>query len=175
MPTITLSSKHQVTLPADLVRRLGLEAGDKLVAELVDDHIVLLPKPESWLGYFRGSMKGVYGSTVEEIDEYIARERASPERWEWTQLFYDLLNSDPDAEKIVEWLQKCPRYVSTEADLWSISGIERKRFQEALGKLLEHGGVRKIPTPPAAGARIGSSPWRYYLVGEFAEPRRESA
>ena len=43
MATITLSSKHQVTLPVDIVRSLGLKAGDKLVAELIDDRIVLLP------------------------------------------------------------------------------------------------------------------------------------
>ena len=75
MATITLSSKHQVTLPVDIVRSLGLKAGDKLVAELIDDRIVLLPQPESWADYFSGSMKGVYGSTREEIDRYIAEVR----------------------------------------------------------------------------------------------------
>ena len=54
---------------------LGLQAGDKLVAELIGDHIVLLPQPESWVDYFVGSMKGVYGSTREEIDRYIAEVR----------------------------------------------------------------------------------------------------
>ena len=48
MPAITISSKNQVTLPAAMVRTLGLKAGDKLVAELIDDRIVLLPRPESW-------------------------------------------------------------------------------------------------------------------------------
>ena len=47
MATVTLSSKHQITLPVDIVRRLGLKAGDKLVAELSDDRIVLLPKHEN--------------------------------------------------------------------------------------------------------------------------------
>ena len=75
MATITLSSKHQVTLPVDIVRSLGLKAGDKLIAELIDDRIVLLPQPESWADYFVGSMKGVYGSTKEGIDRYIAEVR----------------------------------------------------------------------------------------------------
>jgi hypothetical protein len=42
-----------------------------VVAELIDDHIVLLPQPESWVDYFAGSLKGVYGSTKEEISRYI--------------------------------------------------------------------------------------------------------
>ncbi len=75
MATITMSSKNQVTLPADMVRGLGLKPGDKLVAQLIDDRIVLLPKPESWTEYFSGSLKGVYGSTKEEIDRYIAEVR----------------------------------------------------------------------------------------------------
>lgn len=41
MPRITLSSKNQITLPVDIVRILDLKPGDKLVAELIDDHIVL--------------------------------------------------------------------------------------------------------------------------------------
>ena len=73
MPRITLSSKNQITLPVDIVRILDLKPGDKLVAELIDDHIVLLPQPESWTDYFGESMRGVYGSTVKEIDKYILR------------------------------------------------------------------------------------------------------
>lgn len=68
MATVTLSSEHQITLPVELVRSLKLEPGDKLVVELVDDHLIVLPEPGSWADYFRGSMKGVYGDTVEEID-----------------------------------------------------------------------------------------------------------
>ncbi len=75
MPTVTLSSKHQITLPIEVVRALGLKPGGKLVVELIDDHLVLLPQPESWAEYFKGSLKGVYGSTKEEVDRYIAEVR----------------------------------------------------------------------------------------------------
>ena len=71
MATITLSSKHQVTLPIEMVRQLGLQTGDKLIVELIDGHLVLLPQPESWTDYIMGSVRGVYGSTKEEIDRYI--------------------------------------------------------------------------------------------------------
>jgi AbrB family looped-hinge helix DNA binding protein len=98
MPTITLSSKHQVTLPVDIVRSLGLKAGDKLVAELIDGRVVLLPQPESWTDYFVGSMKGVYGSTKEEIDRYIAEVRYG---WDIGAL-KDALALDPEMRQVYE-------------------------------------------------------------------------
>ena len=98
MPTITLSSKHQVTLPIDMVRQLGLQAGDKLIAELIDDHLVLLPQPESWTDYIVGSMKGIYGSTKEEIDRYIAEVRYG---WDIDGL-KDALAQDPELRIVYE-------------------------------------------------------------------------
>ena len=96
MAIITLSSKHQVTLPVDIVRSLGLKAGDKLVAELIDDRIVLLPQPASWADYFVGSMKGVYGSTKEEVDRYIAEVRYG---WDIDAL-KDALAVDPELRAV---------------------------------------------------------------------------
>ena len=72
-----LSSKRQITLPAAMVRRLGLEPGDTLAVALEDDKIVLRPRPRDWVKYYRGRLRGVYGSSVEEIDEYVRRERES--------------------------------------------------------------------------------------------------
>jgi len=71
MPVVTLSSKNQITLPAEMVRNLHLKGGAKLVIERIEDHIVLLPQPESWVDYFAGSLKGVWGNTKEEISRYI--------------------------------------------------------------------------------------------------------
>ena len=98
MATVTLSSKHQVTLPVDMIRTLGLKAGDKLVAELIDDRIVLLPQPESWADYFIGSVKGVYGSTKEEIDRYIAEVRYG---WDIDAL-KDALSLDDELRAVYE-------------------------------------------------------------------------
>lgn len=98
MPKITLSSKGQVTIPVDILRRLGLKAGDKLIAELIDNRIVLLPQPESWTDYFGGSLKGVYGSTVEEIDRYIVEVRHG---WEIDAL-KDALSVDADLRAVYD-------------------------------------------------------------------------
>ena len=75
MPTVTLSSKNQITLPVSMLRDMGLQAGAKLVVELVDGRIMLLPEPTSWVDYLAGSMKGVYGETKEEVARYIAEAR----------------------------------------------------------------------------------------------------
>jgi AbrB family looped-hinge helix DNA binding protein len=75
--TAKLSSKHQITLPVDVVRQLGLEPGDRLAVGVEEDRIVLRPRPRDWVEYYRGRLRGVYGSSVEEIDEYIRKERAS--------------------------------------------------------------------------------------------------
>ena len=75
--TAKLSSKHQITLPVAMVRRLGLQPGRRLILRLEGDRILLRPEPEDWVEYYRGRLKGVYGSTVEEMDEYVRKERAS--------------------------------------------------------------------------------------------------
>jgi AbrB family looped-hinge helix DNA binding protein len=72
-----LSSKNQITLPVAMVRQLGLRPGRRLMLRLEDDRIILRPEPEDWVEYFRGSMKGVYGKTLQEMDDYVRQERAS--------------------------------------------------------------------------------------------------
>jgi AbrB family looped-hinge helix DNA binding protein len=75
MPEATLSSKYQVTLPMDVVRALGLKGGEKLIVHLSGDHLVIMPKPENWADYWMGRLKGVYGDTKEEVDQYLAEVR----------------------------------------------------------------------------------------------------
>ena len=75
LPKTTLSSKYQITLPARLVRELGLQPGDKLAVELEDGHLVLHPQPKDWVAYTAGSMPGYYGKTKEEIDAYLREVR----------------------------------------------------------------------------------------------------
>ena len=77
MPKTTISSKYQITLPARLVRELGLEPGDKLAVELEDGQLILHPRPKDWVSYTAGSMPGYYGKTKEEIDAYLREVRGS--------------------------------------------------------------------------------------------------
>ena len=79
MPTSTVSGKNQITLPVNLTRQLGIQPGDKLAIEIIGREIVIIPEPDSWVQYFKGSMQGAYGQNREQADRLIAEERAS---WE---------------------------------------------------------------------------------------------
>ena len=45
MPSIKVSSKHQISLPSDARKRLGIQAGDRLSVEVRDDELVLRHRP----------------------------------------------------------------------------------------------------------------------------------
>jgi AbrB family looped-hinge helix DNA binding protein len=45
MLSVKVSSKHQVSIPSEARRRLGIEAGDRLAVEIHDDEIVLRRRP----------------------------------------------------------------------------------------------------------------------------------
>lgn len=77
MAVTKISSKNQITLPVAAVRQLGLRPGDRLTVRLEDSKIVLKPRPRNWVQHYRGRLRGVYGANVEEIDEYVRKERDS--------------------------------------------------------------------------------------------------
>jgi antitoxin ChpS len=70
---VTMSSKRQITLPAAMVRELGLEPGAKLSVYLDEDgEIVLRSRPRDWedaVNTLRG--RDIWGRTKEEVDAYI--------------------------------------------------------------------------------------------------------
>lgn len=77
MPKTTISSKYQITLPARLVREMGLQPGDQVAVEIDGLRLILHPRPKDWVSYTAGSMPGYYGKTKEEIDEYLREVRGS--------------------------------------------------------------------------------------------------
>ncbi len=162
MATITLSDKNGITLPPEIVRALGLKPGDKLVVELVEDRIVLLPRPESWTDYFKGSMKGVYGPTKGDVDRYIAEVRYGRERDEWFEYFDNLMVADQDVRAVVEALKSSDQCKGSHGELQIQCGLSAGEVRGALDKLVEHGGVRRIPLE---GPEIEV----YLLVHELAE------
>ncbi len=70
-----MSSKRQITIPAEIVRELDLQPGAKLAVWVDDGEIVLHPRPQSWLEHVTGPPHGLYGRTKEEIDAYIREVR----------------------------------------------------------------------------------------------------
>lgn len=76
----TISSKNQVTLPAHLVRELGLQSGDRLAVTLEGSRIVLRPRPKDWVGYHAGALAGLYGRDRKAVDAYVEKLRADTGR-----------------------------------------------------------------------------------------------
>jgi AbrB family looped-hinge helix DNA binding protein len=71
----TISSKNQITLPARLLRELGIGPGDRVSIRKDGERLVLRPRPKEWADFYAGSVRS-YGNTKEEVDEYIRQERA---------------------------------------------------------------------------------------------------
>jgi AbrB family looped-hinge helix DNA binding protein len=96
MPLVTVSSKYQITLPMEVVRALDIQPGEKLVLDVIDDRIVAIRQPESWISYIRGSAHGLYGETKPQVDRYVAEERAG---WDVTPSAAPV----PDVESFVDY------------------------------------------------------------------------
>ncbi len=89
-PMTTISSKNQITLPAHLLRELGLNPGDRLAIDLEGERLVLRPRPRDWVRHYAGSLRGLYGQDRQQADEYVQDLRDETRREEqiegaWTE------------------------------------------------------------------------------------------
>lgn len=73
MPTTTISSKGQITLPASLLRERHLAPGTQLEVVATTDAIVLVAAGESLVTMLAGATAGIYG----DPSEYIEHERTT--------------------------------------------------------------------------------------------------
>lgn len=84
MPEIRMRPKHQVTLPASLVRQANIQLDDKLAVSYVNGSIILTPtataKNQTDVMTFAGIASGVWGSTAGEIDQTLADMKSGWER-----------------------------------------------------------------------------------------------
>jgi AbrB family looped-hinge helix DNA binding protein len=70
----TLTSKSQITIPAEIRRRLGIGPGDKVVLEIEGDRAVLRPLHGSFTDYMQGLGREVWEEAGPASD-YLERER----------------------------------------------------------------------------------------------------
>ncbi len=84
MPEIRMRPKHQVTLPASVVREAKLKPDDRLNVTFVNGSIVITPKQdaqsEGEMLSFAGIRRGLWGDTPEEVDQTLRNMRNSWER-----------------------------------------------------------------------------------------------
>lgn len=76
MLSVKVSSKHQIAVPSEVRRRLGIKAGDRLEVEIRDDAIVLHPRAGTVADRLYGSGRGLYGP------DPVAYVRALRDEWE---------------------------------------------------------------------------------------------
>ncbi|HEX5139804.1 MAG TPA: AbrB/MazE/SpoVT family DNA-binding domain-containing protein [Dehalococcoidia bacterium] len=76
----TISSKNQITLPAHLLRELGLSAGDRLAVSREGNRLILRARPRDWVEYHGGSLRGLYGKNAGEINDYVRQLREESDR-----------------------------------------------------------------------------------------------
>jgi bifunctional DNA-binding transcriptional regulator/antitoxin component of YhaV-PrlF toxin-antitoxin module len=55
-----ISSKHQITIPADALRAAGLRVGDRVVARAEGPGRVVLERESDVIGEFAGALTGAY-------------------------------------------------------------------------------------------------------------------
>ncbi len=83
MPDIRMREKHQVTLPASVVREAKLMPDDRLAVTFVNGSIILTPKrpalAKSDVMAFAGVGRGLWGETAREVDETLS---AGKDAWE---------------------------------------------------------------------------------------------
>ena len=85
IPQVRVRNKHQITLPAEVVRAAQIGMNDILSVEYKDGVITLITQKvvqekKRSLMALAGSTKGLYGANTEEREEYTRNERNSWER-----------------------------------------------------------------------------------------------
>jgi AbrB family looped-hinge helix DNA binding protein len=65
---VTLSSKHQIVVPRQARRALGLKPGDKLVIVSLGEDVVLLKRPRSYTMSTKGAARGLYPEAYLEAE-----------------------------------------------------------------------------------------------------------
>jgi AbrB family looped-hinge helix DNA binding protein len=86
MLSVKVSTKHQIPVPSEVRKRLGIEAGDRLDVVVVEDAIVMRRRPDRPSDRLRGMAAGrgwyapdpdTYLSGLRDEWEKRGRERAS--------------------------------------------------------------------------------------------------
>lgn len=83
--TVQMNKERQITLPEEIAREASIGVSDVLGISYENGVILLKPKTKKQktrvpIMDFLGRAKGLYGKNKEELDAYLANERASWER-----------------------------------------------------------------------------------------------
>jgi AbrB family looped-hinge helix DNA binding protein len=73
--TVKVSSRYQIAVPAAARDILNIQAGDRLIVDIQDGLMVLLPEPENYTQYLAGLHKEIWDGV--DPNQYITEERSA--------------------------------------------------------------------------------------------------
>ena len=71
--SVKVSNRYQIALPSLARKQLNIQAGDRLLVDIQDGMIVLLPQPENYAAYLAGLHKDIWQDM--DTDAYLEQER----------------------------------------------------------------------------------------------------
>jgi AbrB family looped-hinge helix DNA binding protein len=71
--SVKVSNRYQIALPSLARKQLNIQAGDRLLVDIQDGMIVLLPQPENYTEYLAGLHKDIWQDM--DTDAYLDEER----------------------------------------------------------------------------------------------------
>ncbi len=71
--TVKVSSRNQIALPSEARKKLGIRPGDRLLVEVQDGVLVLIPQPEDYVAAMAGLHREVWEGL--DTDAYLNQER----------------------------------------------------------------------------------------------------
>jgi antitoxin component of MazEF toxin-antitoxin module len=79
MPEIRLRPKHQVTLPASIVRQAHIQEDDRLLVSFVNGSIIITPKKDTAgkddVMSYAGIYQGAWGDSLEDVERTMRQQR----------------------------------------------------------------------------------------------------
>ena len=71
--SVKVSNRYQIALPSLARKQLNIQAGDRLLVDIQDGMIVLLPQPENYAEYLAGLHQDIWQDM--DTDVYLEQER----------------------------------------------------------------------------------------------------
>ncbi len=73
--TVKVSGRYQISLPSEARRLLKIEAGDRLLVDVQDGMVILLPRPDDYVSYLAGLHRELWQGV--DAAAYLNEERAA--------------------------------------------------------------------------------------------------
>ena len=71
--TVKVSNRYQIALPSLARKELNIQAGDRLMVDIQDGMIILLPQPQDYVAHLSGLHKDIWENV--DTTTYLDQER----------------------------------------------------------------------------------------------------